>query len=571
MTLQDQYSQIQEGKGNKSHFLKQARHLFPEYVNHYNSFNETVKILKSKNILTENIAGLGMVSSGGRKDWFNVFNESVKAEEKKVSKEVTDDQSHAFDNKDVKNIDNLYGQTFLNGFYTEMQDPKNQGKSVDELKQIVAKNLGKDWNYYAKNAQFGIKGIGYTKEAPGLGEPKEPKGKYKASGYGDIPEKTEKPKSNTKDTLSDKEAKITMPKKVKEMPVAPQNSKGVKKMPLPGKPKTIKLQEGIHDMNILSRPISNPDIKYKERTPEEDDYDLDSESERILRMNYRDQIKDPNITDDELRYILSGEGVKGMGGRPKAIDNILKSRNKNMNKLNMKESNSSEYVVWIQPEGEEKKEYNRAKSKSQAMTIANNFMSRYEDDYNPPEVGIMTAEEWKKENNTGLQESKLRAVIKQLIKEELNMKEIEESGKEAEYHAKTKKISEEIMKRKKKLKALTTLEEMEKGSTNKDMLKSLKKEIKTLENLKMKLDKKYSPKEEVIGEEEAAPVPVRESLNEGYGMSLKDAKEEAQRVSKEEGVVQHVEETEEGSGKYRVSDWYDSDLTVVSYQNGMEL
>jgi len=411
MTLQDQYSQIQEGKGNKSHFLKQARHLFPEYVNHYNSFNETVKILKSKNILTENIAGLGMVSSGGRKDWFNVFNESVKAEEKKVSKEVTDDQSHAFDNKDVKNIDNLYGQTFLNGFYTEMQDPKNQGKSVDELKQIVAKNLGKDWNYYAKNAQFGIKGIGYTKEAPGLGEPKEPKGKYKASGYGDIPEKTEKPKSNTKDTLSDKEAKITMPKKVKEMPVAPQNLKGVKKMPLPGKPKTIKLQE----------------------------------------------------------------------------------------------SNSSEYVVWIQPEGEEKKEYNRAKSKSQAMTIANNFMSRYEDDYNPPKVGIMTAEEWKKENNTGLQESKLRAVIKQLIKEELNMKEIEESGKEAEYHAKTKKISEEIMKRKKKLKALTTLEEMEKGSTNKDMLKSLKKEIKTLENLKMKLDKKYSPKEEVIGEEENTP------------------------------------------------------------------
>ena len=498
MTLQDQYSQIQEGKGNKSHFLKQARHLFPEYVNHYNSFNETVKILKSKNILTENIAGLGMVSSGGRKDWFNVFNESVKAEEKKVSKEVTDDQSHAFDNKDVKNIDNLYGQTFLNGFYTEMQDPKNQGKSVDELKQIVAKNLGKDWNYYAKNAQFGIKGIGYTKEAPGLGEPKEPKGKYKASGYGDIPEKTEKPKSNTKDTLSDKEAKITMPKKVKEMPVAPQNLKGVKKMPLPGKPKTIKLQE----------------------------------------------------------------------------------------------SNSSEYVVWIQPEGEEKKEYNRAKSKSQAMTIANNFMSRYEDDYNPPEVGIMTAEEWKKENNMSMQESydyetqadlhqlannsntirnnpkvkkaaefigmnsdnkdnlimlsqayfkkhniidsdmishiidqaynilksrnkninelnmqesKLRAVIKQLIKEELNMKEIEESGKEAEYHAKTKKISEEIMKRKKKLKALTTLEEMEKGSTNKDMLKSLKKEIKTLENLKMKLDKKYSPKEEVIGEEENTP------------------------------------------------------------------
>ena len=99
------------------------------------------------------------------------------------------------------------------------------------------------------------------------------------------------------------------------------------------------------------------------------------------------------------------------------------------------------------------------------------------------------------------------------------------------------------------------------------MLKSLKKEIKTLEGLKMKLDKKFTPKEEIIGEEETAPTP----LKEGYGgMSLKDAKEEAKRISKEEGVVQHVERTEKGSNKYRVSDWYDSDLTVTSYNKGYE-
>lgn len=489
-TLQEQYNQIKEGKGNKAYFLKQARYLFPNYINQYSNFDDTVNILKGKNILSENKANLGIVSGGGRKDWFSLFEENIKAEEKKVSKEVTDIQAHGYDYKDIKNIDNVYGNTFLNGFYTEMQDPKNKSKTPDQLKQIVAKNLGKDWNYYATKAQFGIKGIGYTKEAPGLGEPKEPKGKWKASGYGDLDFETKKVKANTKDTLGDKEAKTTMPKKVAEMPVAPQNSKGVKKMSLPGKPKTIKLQE----------------------------------------------------------------------------------------------SNSNEYIVWIQPEGEEKQEYNRAKSKSQAITIANNFMSRYEDDYNPPKVGIMAAEKWeniskmeegirmfldpigyqksepnpkdkiftkkfvgtsdtpghtgyiydiykngkkvktiegegnanawinnekrKLENNMNVQESKLRSVIRSLIKEELNMKEIEESGKEAEYHAKTKKISEEIMKRKKKLKALTTLEEIEKGSTNKDMLKSLKKEIKTLENLKMKLDKKYSPKEEVIGEEENTEKPA---------------------------------------------------------------
>jgi hypothetical protein len=73
------------------------------------------------------------------------------------------------------------------GYYTEMKDPKNEGKTVDELKAIVAKNMAKDINYYHTEASFGVKGIGYTSEAPGAGIPKEPKGKYKSSGYGDMP------------------------------------------------------------------------------------------------------------------------------------------------------------------------------------------------------------------------------------------------------------------------------------------------------------------------------------------------------------------------------------------------
>lgn len=190
-TLQDQYNQIQEGKGDKNHFLKQARHLFPDYVNHYNNFDETVRILKGKSILTEHKAGLGMVSTPSKRveDWITIFQESVKAEETKVSKEVMDTQAHNFDYKDTKNIDNLYGQAFLNGFYDEMKDPKNQNKTVDQVKQLVAKNLGKDILYYTTKAQFGVKGIGYQTEAPGLGTPKEAKGKYKASGYGDLPKK----------------------------------------------------------------------------------------------------------------------------------------------------------------------------------------------------------------------------------------------------------------------------------------------------------------------------------------------------------------------------------------------
>ncbi len=109
------------------------------------------------------------------------------AKEKEPSKEVLDNQKHNFDYKDDKNYDNLFGQEFLDGYYTEMKDPANADKDVEELRAIVAKNLAKDKQYYLKNGQFGVKGLGYTTEAPGLGEPKEPKGKFASSGYGDIP------------------------------------------------------------------------------------------------------------------------------------------------------------------------------------------------------------------------------------------------------------------------------------------------------------------------------------------------------------------------------------------------
>jgi hypothetical protein len=64
---------------------------------------------------------------------------------------------------------------------------------------------------------------------------------------------------------------------------------------------------------------------------------------------------------------------------------------------------------------------------------------------------------------------------------------------------------------------------------------------------------------------------VKESLNEYYSddEKLKAAKEEARRISREEGVVQHVNEIR--PGVYRVEDWYDADTTVASYENGRSL
>lgn len=173
-TLQEQYNLIKEGQGNKNVFLKQALRQFPQYVSNITSFDNAVGILKQKQVLSENFIALEPIQSNTTKKenfetaFANYLAEEAKAVEKKVSKEVEEAEERGYDYKDKENIDNIYGEEFLQGYYTELKDPKNADKTVAELKDIVAKNLAKDELYYTTDAQFGIKGIGYTDEAPGL-------------------------------------------------------------------------------------------------------------------------------------------------------------------------------------------------------------------------------------------------------------------------------------------------------------------------------------------------------------------------------------------------------------------
>jgi len=168
-TLQEQYNLIKEGKGRKDMFMKSALRLFPNLFTPITTFDTAVSVLTRKSIISE--GSIGGVATGGTNpfiNWKEFLAEEAKAEEKKPTKEVTDMETRDFDYKDEKNIDNLYGEAFLQGYYTEMKDPANEGKDVTELKEIVAKNLAKDPLYYTTEAQFGVKGIGYTDEAPGL-------------------------------------------------------------------------------------------------------------------------------------------------------------------------------------------------------------------------------------------------------------------------------------------------------------------------------------------------------------------------------------------------------------------
>ena len=197
-TLTEQYRSVKEGKGPKDVFLKEAKRQFPNLVTKSATFKEASIILKQKGIISENFIGMPMVGNPveRKKESYEtafanfIAEAEAKAEEKKVSKEVEEDAAKNYDYKDEKDPNNMiFGQIQM-GYYYEMKQEKNADKTIDEIKDIVFKNLAKDPIYYTKTGQFG-EDIGYTDDAPSLGPTDEPKGKYKSSGYGNLKENKE--------------------------------------------------------------------------------------------------------------------------------------------------------------------------------------------------------------------------------------------------------------------------------------------------------------------------------------------------------------------------------------------
>jgi hypothetical protein len=223
-TLQDQYLLIKEGKGHKGVFLADAKREFPQYVRNAATYDEAIASLKTKSVISENFIGFESIvgHEPKKKESYETAFESFlaeakkkqeedeKAELKKTSKQVEEDLGKNFDYSDDKNPDNLIFDQIMMGYYAEMKDPKNANKTMQQLKDIVLKNLAKDPIHYTKEGQFGVKDLGYTTEHPGLGTPKEPKGKYASSGYGNLNENKE---LNVGDKVKYRGTNVTVEKK----------------------------------------------------------------------------------------------------------------------------------------------------------------------------------------------------------------------------------------------------------------------------------------------------------------------------------------------------------------------
>jgi hypothetical protein len=191
-SLQNQYNLIKEGKGNKELFLKEAKAQFPQYISNVQTFDQVIHSLTEKGLINETMV-LVSANKPQTQDWFKIFNENVAANIKDTDKEVEEMETRGYNYKE-KNNNNISTAEMLKGYYVEMKDPKNAEKTEDQIKAIVVKNLEKDPLFYVKDGEFGVRGLGYKSEHPGL--PKdiygnyalgiEPKvkltGKYKSSG-----------------------------------------------------------------------------------------------------------------------------------------------------------------------------------------------------------------------------------------------------------------------------------------------------------------------------------------------------------------------------------------------------
>jgi hypothetical protein len=118
-----QYQDLQEGKMNRHQFLRNARMMFPNHVTQFNSFEDSVKILKSKGLLNEGDAVQG---TPDKAPTYKYPNEATKYKKVEQSPEV-DEQ------------DGIYPATTLTDIPKEKMDKKVKDKS-DGLEPIKDKD-----------------------------------------------------------------------------------------------------------------------------------------------------------------------------------------------------------------------------------------------------------------------------------------------------------------------------------------------------------------------------------------------------------------------------------------------
>jgi len=319
-SLTEQYRLIKEGKGSKDVFTKTAKAMYPQYITNNASFNQTEKILKYRGLINESIIG-DIIPQKKKESYETAFEKylaeeakkssqevDTKAEVKKPSKEVDDLYDKNFNRKDTKNLDNVIFDQLMRGYYIEMKNPKNTDKTIEQVKDIVLKNLEKNPIFYVENGQFGVEGLGYTKDAPGLGEPKEPKGKYKSSGYGDLKEEKFRKVVNSliREELNFNKEENLLREAINKMVREELNENVVKQI------KSIRKESQIGALALEYKKIKEA---------------IDTRKAKIERIN----------EDESLSELVDKKQIKKVEKEIKALEKALDKTKKNIEKVKGKE------------------------------------------------------------------------------------------------------------------------------------------------------------------------------------------------------------------------------------------
>ena len=544
-TLQDQYLLIKEGKGHTGVFLSEAKRQFADLIPINADFKLTTQILKDKNIINENIVGLQAINQmiPSKKESFETAfetflkeakkkEETDKAEAKAVSKSVEEKQEHTHDNTDEKNIDNVIFDQVMMGYYAEIKDPKNADKTMEELKAMVLKNLAKDPIHYTKDGQFGIKGLGYTDEFPGLGKTKEVKGKYASSGMEPVKLNESVEEAYQMTSVSVGNAKTGGKRFVPEkLPVSPliikrfgdhmvfdatnnimyvsailynnlikgyADQPAIKKLIMDIPPMVKQL---LNKTQNYGRPKMLNGYKFKQYFPFEgvveiasdDKFNKDGTKQYYSKGDYLFQNLNKLQEDMPINESISPQVEK--------LSNKVMSWYENHPNPKM-----SERINSVERDLEKLISFTTGKNKWTLDKFQSTLQQKFPLPFNDPEYS-------KFKQSMSTNESKLRTIIRSIIAEEVSkmplnenvhkrLKEIDGEVANEVTQSKLNKVQEEIEKRQAQLNMLDENEDL-KDLTDGKKIKALQKEIKLLEKAKAKLEKSMKgKKKEVLDETE---------------------------------------------------------------------
>jgi hypothetical protein len=282
-SVKQQYIDLQEGKMSQTQFLRNIRLTLPQYVTNVTSFDDSIRILKNKGILSE----ADTKSSEGEGKWKTVTGKDL--------------YGH------FKEIDNLNGQEVVQGIDWEME---NKGITKDEAIKIVIKNLKKNQFYYTSQDMSGVEG--YEMEYMGPKADIEARQmQYLEKNMSNVVDK----KMGMKPVKGFENAKASSNKASKEtnkgeeidiMSLVAKTVRGLVKMDATGeKAKKIVMKEGeeMDTMALVQRFInSNPTLRQHAN-----DIELENSGKGIiLKYGFYDTLPDELYSKLELQFDVNG-------------------------------------------------------------------------------------------------------------------------------------------------------------------------------------------------------------------------------------------------------------------------